>query len=145
MFYIRKRAEITGFSAFFSCICAEKVVFFFIAICSLLLIGCKSGNDSEAKQQIIFRITNFQQSTDPMCSHRKAPQAAILDDQYGTALTNLYIFDCGTQLAHQTNDQSDFGTITLTLTHGEHDLSFILTRSTDISVDGSTILRGRVH
>lgn len=74
-----------------------------------------------------------------MDSPRKAPQATILDDEGGVALTDLYVFNGTTQLAHQTNDDENFGTVTLDLTHGNHNLSFICTRSTGISVENGVM------
>ena len=111
-----------------------KKYLFCSAICALLLISCKSGeNAPEAMQQVTFKLSGFEQSTEPMNSPRKAPQSTILDDEGGTALTDLYVFDGTTQLAHQTNDDPSFGTVTLNLSHGNHSLSFVCTRSTGLS------------
>lgn len=71
-------------------------------------------------------------------------RAAILDDEGGTELTDLYVFDGTTQLLHQTNTQEDFGTFTLNLTHSSHDLSFLLTRSTGIAVADGVMTIGSV-
>ena len=106
-------------------------LFTFFAAALFLLTSCKSGNDPEAAQQVTFRVSTFEQTVVPNNSPRRAP---ILDDEGGTALTDIFVFDGSTQLAHQTSDQQDFGTVTLNLTHGNHSLSFIATRSTGISV-----------
>ena len=111
---------------------------YFITLCAaiaLLTTGCKSGNDPEAKQQVTFRVSSFEQTAEPMGSPRRAPQATILDDEGGTALTDLYVFDGTTQVAHQVyaDDNDSFGTVTLELSHGEHNLSFVCTRSTGLS------------
>ena len=111
------------------------------AMCCLLL-ACNQ-NTPEPTQEVTFNISAFQQNTAPMGIAPKQ-NATILDDVDGTALTDLYIFDGSTQLAHQTSDQEDFGTITLTLTHGSHNLSFVCTRSTDISVADGTMTMGGV-
>ena len=110
-----------------------KKVLFFSAIAALL-IGCKGQNDPEQVQAVKFKVSTFTQTTEPMGSPHKAPQATILDDEGGTALTDLFVFDGTTQLAHQTSDAQDFGTVVLNLTHGNHNLSFILTRSAGITV-----------
>lgn len=111
-----------------------------ILAAALLLAACNHGNEPQGTQAVTFQVSTFRQTV------LKAPyRAAILDDQDGTELTDLYIFDGGTKLAHQTNDQEDFGTVVLNLTHGSHDLSFILTRSTDISINGSTMTFGSVR
>jgi len=109
-----------------------------IAVC---MLACKSKDEPEnlQKQQVTFKVTAFEQSTEPMGSPRKAPQATILDDEGGTALTDLFVFDGTTQLAHQTNNDENFGTVTLVLTHGNHNLSFICTRSTGISVENGVM------
>ena len=114
---------------------------FLCAAIAVSLLACKSKDEPEnlQKQQVTFKVTAFEQSTEPMNSPRKAPQATILDDEGGAALTDLYVFDGTTQLAHQTNDDPSFGTVTLDLTHGNHNLSFICTRSTGISVENGVM------
>lgn len=114
---------------------------FLCAAIAVSLLACKSKDEPEnlQKQQVTFKVTAFEQSTEPMNSPRKAPQATILDDEGGVALTDLYVFDGTTQLAHQTNDDPSFGTVTLDLTHGNHNLSFICTRSTGISVENGVM------
>lgn len=112
----------------------KHILFTSLAAALFLLTSCKSGNDPEAAQQVTFRVSTFEQTVVPNNSPRRAPQATILDDEGGVALTDLYVFDGTTQLAHQTNDDPSFGTVTLNLTHGNHSLSFICTRSTGISV-----------
>jgi hypothetical protein len=118
-----------------------KKYLFFSAIVALLFVSCKSKDEPEnlQKQQVTFKVTAFEQTTDPMNGPAKAPQATILDDEGGVALTDLYVFDGTTQLAHQTNDDPSFGTVTLDLTHGNHNLSFICTRSTGISVENGVM------
>jgi hypothetical protein len=118
-----------------------KKFLFFSALAALMLIGCKNQNEPEQVQAVQFKVSTFTQTTEQMNAPRRSP---ILDDEGGTALTDLFVFDGTTQLAHQTNDQDDFGTITLTLTHGSHNLSFVCTRSTDISVADGTMTMGGV-
>ena len=99
------------------------------AISALFLCSCKGdANEPEGKQQVVFKVSAFEQTTDPMNSPRRAPQATILDDEGGVALTDLYVFDGSTQVAHQVyaDDNDAFGTVTLDLTHGNHNLSFEL-------------------
>lgn len=110
-----------------------------------VLFACKSKDEPQAMQQVTFKVTAFEQTTDPMNSPRKAPQSTILDDEGGTALTDLYVFDGTTQLAHQNNDDPSFGTVTLDLTHGNHNLSFICTRSTGISVENGVMAFGSIR
>lgn len=114
---------------------------FLCAAIAVSLLACKSKDEPEnlQKQQVTFKVTAFEQSTEPMGSPRKAPQATILDDEGGTALTDLYVFDGTTQLAHQTNDDQNFGTVTLDLTHGNHNLSFICTRSTGLAYSAGVL------
>lgn len=104
---------------------------------ALLFVSCKGKNEPAQVQQVTFKVSAFEQTTEPMSGPAKAPQATILDDEGGTALTDLYVFDGTTQLAHQVyaDDNAAFGTVTLNLTHGNHNLSFICTRSTGITVE----------
>ncbi len=106
--------------------------FLFISALAALLIGCKGQNEPE-QQQVIFRVSNFTATTEPL----KAP-TSLVDGDDGT-LTDLYLFDGTTQLVHQTSDQADFGTITVLLTTGAHTLHFVATRSTGLSYDGGIL------
>ena len=115
---------------------------FFLCALAALLIGCKGQNDPEQVQSVQFKVSTFTQTTEQMNAPRKAP---ILDDEGGYALTDLFVFDCTTQLAHQTSDAQDFGTVVLNLTHGNHNLSFILTRSTGIEVENGVMTFGSVR
>lgn len=94
-----------------------------------LLAACKS-NEPLQTQSVTFRVATFSQSSEPL--HK--PAAVILDDEDGSPLTDIFIFDGENQVAHQTSDAEDFGTVTLPLTHGEHTLHFVATRSTGIEV-----------
>jgi len=120
-----------------------------IFLCALVavLFACKSKDEPQAKQQVTFKVTAFEQTTDPMNSPRKAPQSTILDDEGGVALTDLYVFDGSTQVAHQVydDDHDAFGTVTLNLTHGNHNLSFICTRSTGITVENGVMTMGGIR
>ena len=126
-----------------NCIRMKKVLFF--SAIAALLIGCKGQNAPEQVQAVKFQVSTFTKTIKPMQSPRKAPQATILDDEGGTALTDLYVFDGTTQLAHQTNDDANFGTVTLNLTHGNHNLSFILTRSTGITVENGVMTMSSIR
>lgn len=99
-----------------------------------LLAACKSNEPLQTKS-VTFNISTFEQTTEPL----KAPAAVILDDENGSALTDIFIFDGDNQVAHQTSDADDFGTIKLPLTHGEHNLHFVATRSSGITVSGGSI------
>lgn len=109
------------------------------AACCLILASCKSKDEPQPTKQVTFNVASMYQSTEPMNSPRRAPQATILDDEGGVALTDLYVFDGTTQLAHQTNDDPSFGTVTLNLSHGDHSLSFVLTRSAGLSYDAGVL------
>ena len=91
--------------------------FLFFSALAALLIGCKGQNAPEQVQAVQLKVSTFTQTTDQMNAPRRSP---ILDDEGGTALTDLYVFDGTTQLAHQTSDAQDFGTVVLNLTHGNH-------------------------
>ena len=102
-----------------------KKQLFFAALCSIMLISCSQNEPKQAKQ-VSFNVSSFSITQQSMNAPRRAP---ILDDQDGTALTDLYVFDGTTMLVHQTSDLEAFGCVTLTLEYGSHDLSFIATRS----------------
>ena len=110
-----------------------KKILLFAAV-FVAFVGCKK-DEPKQMQQVTFHVTAFGQTQEPMGSPRRAPQATILDDEGGVALTDLYVFDGTTQLAHQVyeDDHDAFGTVTLDLTHGNHNLSFVATRSTGLS------------
>lgn len=112
------------------------------AISALFLCSCKGdANEPEGKQQVVFKVSAFEQAQEPMNSPRRAPQATILDDEGGVALTDLYVFDGTTQLAHQVyeDDHDAFGTVTLELSHGEHNLSFVATRSSGLAYSAGVL------
>lgn len=116
----------------------RKVILFIAAI---LLIAC-NNNDPEVTHQVTFRMPQFTAETESMAPRR----APIMDDSSdGVALTDIYVFDGTSQLAHQTSDDKDFGTITLNLTHGNHNLSFVATRSTDITVNNGIMTLNSVR
>lgn len=104
-----------------------------IAALVAAFVACSNTKKDEPKQArtVVFRVSGFEVETESMAvaGRRGAP---ILDDEGGTALTDLYVFDGTAQLAHQTSDAADFGTVTLNLTQGAHSLSFIATRSSGI-------------
>ena len=114
---------------------------FLLAAIVAAFLSCSKKDEPKAKQQVTFKVSAFEQTTEPMGSPRKAPQATILDDEGGTALTDLYVFDGAEQVAHQVyaDDNDAFGTVTLDLAHGNHNLSFVCTRSTGITYDAGVL------
>lgn len=109
----------------------KKYLLFIVPI--MALFACSNQDEPAQPQTVTFNLSAFEQSQEPMNTPAKAPQATILDDENGSALTDIFIFDGTTQVAHQTSDAEDFGTIALPLTHGEHNLHFVATRSTGIT------------
>ena len=100
----------------------------FLGALAALILSCK-GSDEPAKQQVTFRVSNFQSTTEPL----KAP-ASLVDGDDG-ALTDIILFDGEQYLLRQQSTEPDFGTITVLLTTGDHDLHFIATRSTGLAVE----------
>lgn len=109
----------------------KKYLLFIVPI--MALFACSNQDEPAQTQTVTFNLSAFEQSQEQMNTPAKAPQATILDDENGSALTDIFIFDGTTQVAHQTSDAEDFGTIALPLTHGEHNLHFVATRSTGIT------------
>ena len=104
------------------------------AMCCLLL-AC-NNNEPKQTKLVTFHVDAFKVSTQPM----KAPQRApILDDADGVALTDLYIFDGTTLLAHQTSDMEAFGTVSLVMEYGAHTMSFVATRSDGQSYESGVL------
>ena len=122
-----------------------KKILLFAAVL-VAFVACKK-DEPKQMQQVTFMVTAFEQNQEPLGAPRKAPQGTILDDEGGTALTDLYVFDGTTQLAHQVyeDDHDAFGTVTLDLTHGNHNLSFICTRSTGITVENGVMAFGSIR
>ena len=96
-----------------------------------LLAACKSDEPSQS-HQVTFRVPALKVETEPISSPRKV---APLTDDDGSQMTDLILFDGATYLMRQQNTDPDFGTVTVMLTAGEHNLHFIATRSTELSYD----------
>ena len=105
-----------------------KKALFFSALLALILTGCKS-DEPQAQHQVTFRIPALKAETEPMPAPRKV---APLTDEDGSQMTDLFVYDGSVEIAHQTNDDASFGTVTVMLTTGEHHLHFIATRSTEL-------------
>lgn len=110
-----------------------KKVLFFSALAALILMSC-GGNEPQNLQshQVTFHVPQVVAETQPMNGPRRTP---ILTDDDGQQMTDLFLFDGATQIAHQTNAEAEFGTITVLLTAGTHHLHFIATRSTGLSYE----------
>ena len=106
-----------------------KKALFFSALIALIFTGCKS-DEPQTKHQVTFRVPALKVETEPMSSPRKV---APLTDDDGSQMTDLILFDGATYLMRQQNTDPDFGTVTVMLTAGEHNLHFIATRSTELS------------
>jgi hypothetical protein len=97
-----------------------------------LLCACKSKDDPQAQHQVTFNVAGLVAETSPMDTPRKV---APLTDDDGMQMTDLFLFDGVNQIAHQTNTDESFGTVTVTLNSGTHHLHFIATRSTGLSYE----------
>ena len=102
-----------------------------------LLISCSSKEDEPLKTyDVKFSVSGFTFTTSPMSAPRKA--VSSLSDEDG-AMTDLYLFDGSTQIAHQVSTDENFGTITVMLTAGNHTLHFVATRSTGLAYEGGVL------
>ena len=111
---------------------------FLCAAVAVSLLACKSKDEPENLQkqqhQVTFRVPELAVETEPM----NAPgvrKVAPLTDEDGSQMTDLLLFDGATYLMRQQNTDTDFGTVTVLLTAGEHHLHFVATRPTDLSYD----------
>lgn len=99
---------------------------FFLLASSVLMLLSACKHDEPSQHKVTFRIPQVSVNTEPMESPRKAP---ILTDDDGKQMTDLILFDGSTYLLRQQNTDPEFGTITVMLTAGTHNLHFIATRS----------------
>lgn len=111
-----------------------KKYLFFVPILALLC-ACNQ-NEPQAKHQVTFKVDGMAAETRPMNAPRRTQ---VLTDDDGQQMTDLFLFDGATQLAHQTNADASFGTVTVTLTAGEHHLHFIASRSTELTYEGGVL------
>ena len=58
----------------------------------------------------------------------------------GLNLTDLWVFDGETLLKHQTSDDADFGSPTITANYGEHHFHFVASRGSEPTQNGTTIM-----
>ena len=107
------------------------------ALIALLCLSC-SKKDEPSQQQVTFKVSNFTSTTEPMGAPapRKAPASLVDGD---VTLTDLILFDGDQYLLRQQSTDPNFGTITVMLTVGEHDLHFIATASTDIALNNGIL------
>lgn len=105
------------------------------------LIGCKNGNEPAQMQQVVFNVQGLEVKTEPM--HK--PAASGLVDEDGSALTDLYLFDGTELLAHQVSTDEGYGTITVQLMAGVHNLHFVATRATGLSYADGLLSMGSVR
>lgn len=111
-----------------------KKSFLLCALAALFLIGCKKQDEPQQTHEVKFSIPGLTVSTEPMDAPAVRRVAPLTDDD-GAQMTDLFIYDGSVEIAHQTNADASFGTITVMLTTGEHHLHFIATRSTELSYD----------
>ena len=113
-----------------------KRLFLFTAIAAVILSGCSSKDEPANVQQhqVTFRVPELTVETYPM-SAPGVRKVAPLTDEDGSQMTDLLLFDGATYLMRQQNTDTDFGTVTVMLTAGEHHLHFVATRSTELSYD----------
>lgn len=117
--------------------------FFLLALLGLSLLSCNQ-NEPKAMQQVTFTVEGLAATTEPMQLPQKQYASSLLDDD-GKSMTDLYLFDGTTQLAHQVSTDSDFGTITVMLSAGSHDLHFVATRATELNYNAGTLSMGSVR
>ena len=108
-----------------------KKALFIVATCAIFT-SCSSEQDPTQTNEVTFTVNGMEIATE-----RLAAPAALIDDE-NKAMTDLYLFDGKTQVAHQTSTDANFGTITALLSSGEHNLHFVATRSTGLAYTEET-------
>ena len=94
-----------------------KKAFLFLVSILCCMCGCeKQSEPQQVEHQIVtFTVSNLDVTT----------RAELSDEE----LTDLYVFDNNITIEHQVSTDEDFGTIKLDLTYGQHNLSFVATKS----------------
>ena len=106
-----------------------------LILCALIALFCLSCSKKDEptnvqKHQVTFHVPSLKVDTQPMdAPHCVAP----LTDDDGQQMTQLLMFDGSDLLVQQSNTDPNFGTITVLLTTGNHNLHFIATRSTGLA------------
>ena len=101
------------------------------AVLWLVLTSCSNSSSTEeyttpsSKQSITFAIDGLHTT-----------RAALVDDN-DNVMTDLFVYDNGTEVLHQVNTESNFGVVTLELNYGSHNLSFIATKANNPSISNS--------
>ena len=102
-----------------------------------VLFACNSKDAPEAQHQVTFRVPALQVDTEPMA---KAPRkVAPMTDEDGQQMTVLFLFDGATLLLRQQSTDTDFDTVTVMLSEGDHHLHFVATRSTELSYEDGVL------
>lgn len=112
------------------------------AVAAVLLTACEKAYDASADD--IPQSEGTMQTVTIRCSgYDEAKTRATLTEAGMTDLWALvYASGNYVQTVHQTSDGSSFGTVTLTLDKGEHDVYFVASRGdgAEIDTDANTIL-----
>lgn len=86
----------------------------------LALVGCKSKDEVQPEKKVTFHIEQLSVSQAALAPARKA-DATPTD----AGLTDLWLFEGSTLLAHQQSTDADFGSPELELTFGQHTITII--------------------
>ena len=102
---------------------------FFAALAAVLLIGCSNNNNEEPQQgstSATFRLF-------PTLGIETTRAELTMAD-----MTDLWVYEGSTELAHQTSTDDDFGSPTITLDYGEHTLTIVASKAAEQAVaDGA--------
>ena len=101
-----------------------------LVVIAATMLACNKQDEPKQAHQVIFHLPELAVETQPMQAPRKV---APLTDEDGQQMTMLLMFDGSNLLVQQDNSDPNFGTITVLLTTGTHNLHFIATRSAGLT------------
>lgn len=122
--------------------------YLFIIIVSLLLFSCRQENDPSSAKRVTFSVDVLSVDRDDTfqnenCtqSYQHAPSASPADISLEQAnMTDLWVFEGTTLLAHQHTGDADFGTPSVELSYGSHTITFVASNQS-----GQTFTSGTWH
>lgn len=116
----------------------KKLMMAIAAAAMLLSVNCTKGdNDSEVNVAILNADSMLKR--DITFTFGGETRSTLSDAQ----MTDLWVFDYvdGLQVGstHQTSDGDGFGSVTVSVTYGDHTFYFVASRGTEPTIDGTTI------
>lgn len=118
---------------------------FILCACSILSFSCRHENDPSDTNRVTFSVDILSIDRDStfseVPSHLLAPSASPSDISLEQAnMTDLWLFEGTTLLAHQHTGDANFGSPQVELSYGSHSITFVAS-----SQSGQTFTSGTWH